>query len=192
MLKIAIVTGSVRPHRQSLAVARWAKAEADGRGDADYEVVDIADFGLPVWDEPVPPRMQRYDKQVAKDWAATIDRFDGFVFVAPEYNHSITGALKNALDYVSVEFHDKAAGIVSYGSMGGARAAEHLRGILSELQIAHVRNQVTMPTFTDFPGRQFAASQMSVTALHAMLDQLLPWTQAMRLVRTRELQPAAA
>ncbi len=192
MLKIGIITGSVRPGRQSLAVAQWVKAVADQRGDAEYDVVDIADFHLPVWDEVAPPRFQRYEGQAAKDWAATIDRFDGFVFVAAEYNHSITGALKNALDYLSLEFHDKAAGIVSYGSMGGTRAAEHLRGILSELQVAHVRNQVTMPLYTDFEGRRFSASQMSETALQAMLDQLLPWTGAMQLVRSGELLRDAA
>jgi NAD(P)H-dependent FMN reductase len=191
MLKIAIVTGSIRPGRQSLKVAQWVKAEADKRSDADYAVVDIADFDLPVWDEAMPPVLHRYEKQVTKDWAAAMAQFDAYIFVAAEYNHSVTGALKNAIDYLNVEFHNKAAGIVSYGSMGGARAAEHLRGILSELQVAHVRNQVTMPMFTDFPERQFTPSEMSARSLNAMLDQLLPWAKAMELVRNGQLASIA-
>ena len=110
-----------------------------------------------------------------------------------EYNHSISGALKNALDHVLAEFNNKAAGFVSYGAMGGTRAVEHLRGILSEMQVAHIRNQVTMPMFTDFKGfTEFAPTEASVTALHATLDQLLPWVRAMELVRNGDLVGAAA
>ncbi|WP_030661740.1 NADPH-dependent FMN reductase [Streptomyces cellulosae] len=193
MSKIAIVTGSVRSGRHSLNVANWVKSVADERGDAEYEVVDIAEYGLPVWDEAMPPMLGRYDKQGTRDWAATIDRFDGFVFVVSEYNHSISGALKNALDHLFKEWNNKAAGFVSYGGAGGARAVEHLRGILSELQIAHVRHQVAMGLFTDFKGyTDFVPTEQSLQALGAMLDQLLPWTKAMELVRSGELAPAPA
>lgn len=188
MLKIGIITGSIRPHRQSLPVAQWVLSQVEKRGDAQYVLVDIADHHLPVWDEASPPTFQKYEKQVSKDWAATIAQFDGFIFVTPEYNHSISGALKNAIDYLNVEWNNKAAGIVSYGSMGGARAAEHLRGILSELQVAHVRTQLTMPAFTEFPGRQFTPTEASVTGLTTMLDQLIPWTKAMRMVRAGALE----
>src|SRR5438876_5862465 len=159
MSKIAVMTGSVRPGRNSLKVAELVKSDADKRGDAEYEIVDIADYDLPVWDEALPPMMRQYEKQSTKDWATKIDQFDGFVFVVAEYNHSITGALKNALDHLGAEFHNKAAGFVSYGAMGGARAVEHLRGILSEFQVAHVRHQVTMPMFTDFKGYNDFASK---------------------------------
>lgn len=178
------------PH--GLNVANWVKSKADKRGDAEYEIVDIADYNFPVWDEPLPPRLRQYEKPVTEKWAATIDRFDGYVFVICEYNHSISGALKNALDHLLAEFH-KAAGFVSYGSMGGARAVEHLRCILSELQVAHVRNQVTMPGFTDFRGyTEFAPTEISVNALQAMPDQLFPWTKAMELVRSGDLLGASA
>lgn len=183
MTKIAIVTSSVRPGRQSRVVADWVKAQAEVRGDAQYEVVDIADLDLPVWDEAAPPIMGRYDKQTTKDWAAVVDAYDGFVFVLGEYNHSVPGALKNAIDHLNAEWHNKAAGFVSYGSMGGARAVEHLRGIMSELQVAHVRNQVTMPMMTDFPDWQFSPSDASVVGLEAMLDQVVVWTKAMEAVR---------
>lgn len=184
MSKIAIITGSVRPGRQSLNVAQWVKQEADKRGDAEYEIVDIADLNLPIWDEATPPAMGQYEQEVTRQWAATVDRYDGFIFIVSEYNHSITGALKNALDYLSAEFHNKAAGFVSYGSAGGARAVEHLRGILSEMQVAHVRNAVSMSLFTDFENfSEFTPTEFSRQALGGVFDQLLPWTKAMEGVR---------
>jgi NAD(P)H-dependent FMN reductase len=193
MSKVAIVTGSIRPGRHSLSVANWVKDQADKRGDAQYDVVDIADFAFPVWDEVIPPRWNRYEKQITKDWSATISRYDGFIFVAPEYNHSITGALKNALDYLSAEFYDKVAGFVSYGTSGGVRAVEHLRGILSELQVAHVQNQVAMTFAADFEDfRDFTPSEHAHAQLEGLLDQLLPWTKAMELVRSGELLSPAS
>lgn len=184
MSKIAIITGSVRPGRQSLNVAKWVKEEADKRGDAEYEIVDIADFQLPVWDEANPPATGQYEKDVTKRWSATIDQYDGFIFVVAEYNHSITGALKNALDYLSAEFHNKAAGFVSYGSAGGARAVEHLRGILSEMQVAHVRNSVSLSLFTEFKDfSDFTPSEFAQNSLQGLFDQLLSWTRAMEGVR---------
>lgn len=193
MSTIGIITGSIRPGRQSRKVADWVASLAQGRGDADYRVVDIADYHLPVWDEARPPRMGQYEHQVTKDWAAAIGELDGFVFVAPEYNHSISGALKNALDYLLAEYTNKAAGFVSYGSLGGARAVEHLRGILSELQVAHVRNQVALSFAVDFRNyKDLVPSQGAVAAVHAMLDQLIPWTKAMELVRSGSLVPGPA
>ncbi|MCD6640516.1 MAG: NAD(P)H-dependent oxidoreductase [Nocardioides sp.] len=145
MTKIAIVTGSVRPGRKSLEVAHWVQSIASKRSDATFEIVDIADFELPVWDEAVPPSVKPGgEKPHTKAWSDKIAAYDGYVFVVSEYNHSITGALKNALDHLKPELENKAAGFVSYGSVGGARAVEHLRGILSELQVAHVRNSVAM------------------------------------------------
>jgi NAD(P)H-dependent FMN reductase len=187
MTKIAIVTGSIRPGRQSRTVADWVKRQADPRGDAQYDVVDIADFHLPVWAEAALPSTGRYEKPTTLHWSAAIGSYDGFVFVHGEYNHSVPGALKNAIDHLSAEWQNKAAGFVSYGSVGGARAVEHLRGVLSQLQVAHVRNQVIMPMATDFPHRQFSPSEASVTGLAAMLDQLIVWTKAMELVRSGEL-----
>jgi NAD(P)H-dependent FMN reductase len=95
--------------------------------DAEFELVDIKDFNLPLLDEPVPPSMGQYSKPHTKVWAAKISSFDGYVFVTPEYNHGISGALKNAIDFLFAEWNNKAAGFVSYGSVGGARAMEQLR-----------------------------------------------------------------
>jgi len=101
--------------------------------------VDIADYHLPLLDEPLSPMLGQYTHAHTKAWAQTIASFDAYVFVTPEYNHSTSGALKNALDYLYHEWNNKAAGFVSYGGAGGVRAVEHLRLILAELMVATVR-----------------------------------------------------
>src|SRR5688572_27661136 len=122
MINIAIIVGSTRPGRHAEAVARWVYDLARQRTDATCELVDIADFNLPLLDEPVPPSMNQYSKPHTKAWAAKIAPFDAFVFVTPEYNHGPSGALKNAIDFLYREWNNKAAGVVSYGSAGGTRA----------------------------------------------------------------------
>ncbi|GLB65585.1 MULTISPECIES: NADPH-dependent FMN reductase [Arthrobacter] len=184
MTKIAIVTGSTRPGRNNKGVADWVLSQTAGRTDAEFELVDIADFNLPLLDEAYPAAYQNYQNDHTKAWSAKISEFDGFIFVTAEYNHTLTPALANALSYLNVEFNNKAAGIVSYGSMGGARAAEHLRNVLSELQIAHVRNQVMFSLFTDFENfSEFKPTEQNAGTLAPMLDQLIPWTRAMEAVR---------
>src|SRR3989442_13767587 len=126
MLRVAIIIGSTRPGRKAEAVARWVHGISSKRTDAEYEVVDIQDYNLPLLDEPVPPSMGQYSKPHTKAWAAKVDSFDGFVFVTPEYNHGISGALKNAIDFLFREWNNKAAGFVGYGSVGAARAVEQL------------------------------------------------------------------
>ena len=126
-LKIGVILGSTRPGRNGKGVADWVIENSAGRSGATYELVDLADYPLPLLDEPAPASMQQYTKEHTKRWAAKIAEFDGYVFVSPEYNHSTSGVLKNALDFLNVEWNNKAAGLVTYGSVGGARAAEHLR-----------------------------------------------------------------
>lgn len=187
MTKIAIVTGSIRPGRQSLNVARWVESLANKRQDATFEIVDIADFDLPVWDEGAPPAFAPGEKAHSRVWSQKMAGYDGYVFVVSEYNHSITGALKNALDYLGPELNNKAAGFVSYGSAGGARAVEHLRGILSEMQMAHVRNSVLLSVFTDFENFSvLAPTEPATAAVDPMLDQLVVWSRAMEAVRAGE------
>jgi len=178
MLKIGIVLGSTREGRVSPQVGEWVKGLADKRGDAEYEIIDIADFKLPLLGEPGG------DASGAAAWSAKINGCDGFVFIVQEYNHSITGALKNALDYLRDEWNNKAAGIVSYGSVGGARATEHLRGILSELLVAHVRVHPALSLFTDFEnGTVFKPADVQATSVNQMLDQVIPWTTALKTIR---------
>ncbi|MCS5479123.1 NAD(P)H-dependent oxidoreductase [Corynebacterium sp. YIM 101645] len=186
MPKIAVVTSSARRGRQSLNVARWVKEEADRRGDADYEIINISELELPVWDEATPPAMKRYGEKITKRWSTTIGRYDGFVFIASERHPSIPGALKNALNHLSPEFHDKAAGFVSYGSAGGAEAVEHLRATLSGMQMAYVHEPVAMSLFTDFRNDgDFAPTRSSGNRLHGMLDELLPRTRALESAREK-------
>ena len=185
MLKIAIIVGSTRPGRKADAVAAWVHGIATKRNDADYEIVDIKDFNLPLLDEAVPPSMGQYSQPHTKAWAAKIAPFDAFVFVTPEYNHATSGALKNALDFLYKEWNNKAAGFVGYGSAGGARAVENLRLIMGELQIADVRAQVMLSLFTDFENfTTFKPAAMHEKSANAMLDQLVAWGGAMKTLRT--------
>src|SRR3989442_15786683 len=124
-LRIAIILGSTRPGRNGEAVAKWVYEIAKKRSDAEFELVDIKDFNLPLLDEPVPPSMGQYSKPHTKAWAAKIGSFDGYVFVTPEDNHGISGALKNAIDFLFAEWNNKAAGFVSYGGGGRGRAVRH-------------------------------------------------------------------
>ncbi|NKX52970.1 NADPH-dependent FMN reductase [Arthrobacter mobilis] len=184
MPRIAIVTGSTRPGRVSSSVAEWVLAQASARQDASFELVDISSFNLPLLDEPSPAAYQDYRNEHTRAFSARISAFDGFVFVTSEYNHSVGPALTNALSFLNAEFTNKAAGIVSYGSMGGARAAEHLRGVLSELQVAHVRSQVMFSLFTDFENfTEFSPTEQNAGTLAPMLDQLVPWAKGFAAVR---------
>lgn len=123
---------------------------AKQRSDAESELVDLAEYPVPLLDEALPPYFGQYQNDHTKAWASKIAEFDGFVFVTLEYNHSTTGGLKNALDYPYAEWNNKAAGFVGYGSGGGTRAVEHLLLIASELQVATVRAQVALSLLTDF------------------------------------------
>lgn len=188
MLRIAIILGSTRPGRNGEAVARWVFDYARTRSDAEYELVDIARFNLPLLDEPVPPSRHKYSKPHTIAWAEKIATFDGFVFVTPEYNHGPSGALKNALDFLYAEWNNKAASFVSYGSSGGVRAVEQLRLVMAELQIADVRAHVALSLFNDFENfTVFKPAAMHANALKTMFDQLIAWSGAMKSVREEKV-----
>ncbi len=185
MTKIAVIIGSTRPGRVGGSVARWAYEIARKRNDAEFELVDIQEFNLPLLDEPVPPSMGQYSKPHTKAWAAKIESFDGFLFVTPEYNHGPSGALKNALDFLYREWNNKAAGFVGYGSAGGTRSVEQLRLVMGELQIADVRNQVMLSLYEDFENfTVFKPRPRHEKSLQGVLDQLIAWAGALRSVRT--------
>ena len=190
-VKIGIIVGSTRPGRNGEAVAKWVYGIARQRQDAEFELVDIADYHLPHLDEPVPPSLHQYGKPHTHVWAEKIAEFDGFVFVTPEYNHSTSGALKNAIDFLYQEWNNKAAGFVSYGSAGGARAVEHLRLVMAELQIATVRAQVMLSLFTDFENfSRFQPDPRHQGEVGTMLDQLVAWSGALKSVRSRQPRTA--
>lgn len=182
--RIAIILGSTRPGRNGRAVAEWVEAAASLRDDAVFELIDLKDHPLPLLDEAVPAAAGKYANDHTKAWAAVVDRFDGYIFVTPEYNHSTSGVLKNAIDYVYGEWNNKAAAFVSYGTAGGVRAVEHLRLIAAELQLATVRQQVTFSLVSDFKDYHLFTPGGGHTArAEVMFDQLIAWTTAMRGVR---------
>jgi NAD(P)H-dependent FMN reductase len=178
-LNIGIILGSTREGRVSPQVGEWVKEIADKRGDANYEIVDIAEFQLPFFGttDGTQPGIAA--------WSGKVSSFDGFVFIVQEYNHSITGALKNALDIADREaWNNKAAGIVSYGGAGGARAAEHLRGICGELLIADVKIHPTLSLFTDFENfTTFKPAELHLNNVNLMLDQVIAWSGALQTLR---------
>ena len=189
MTRIGIILGSTRPNRNGEQVAKWAYDIASQRTDAEFELVDLRDYPLPHLDEPLPPSLGQYQNEHTRQWADKIASFDGFVIVTPEYNHSTSGVLKNAIDYLYAEWNNKAVGFVSYGSVGGARAAEHLRLVAGELQMADVRQQVTLSLITEFENFSvLKPSDYSQASLNTLLDQVIAWSAALEPLR----QPAAA
>jgi NAD(P)H-dependent FMN reductase len=192
MTKIAIVTGASRPGSVNSSVADWVKSQVADRTDAEFEILNINDFGLPLLDEAYPAAYQNYQNEHTKAWSAAVDEFDGFIFIAHEYNHTAGPVLVNALSYLNAELSNKAAGFVSYGSMGGVRAVEHLRGALSELQIAHVQKTVMFSLFTDFENFSvFKPTEQNAQTLSPMVDQVITWARAMETVRSEQLVDAA-
>src|SRR5881296_3213060 len=184
MLRLAIIIGSTRPGRKGEAVAKWVYEIAQKRSDAEFELVDIKEFNLPLLDEPVSPIMGQYTHQHTKTWSAKIASFDAYVFVTPEYNHTTSGALKNAIDFLYREWVNKAAGFIAYGGASGARAVENLRLIMAELQVATVRAQVGLSMFTDF--QNFTVLKPAPTqenAVNTMLDQVIAWGGALKGLR---------
>ncbi len=193
MVKVGIIVGSTRPGRHADAVANWVLEKAKKRSDAQFEVVDIQDFKLPLLDEPVPPSMGQYSQPHTKAWAQKVGSFDAYVFVTPEYNHAPSAALKNAIDFLYAEWNNKAAGFVSYGaSSSGGRAVEQLRQVMAELQIADVRAQVLLSLFTDFENfSAFKPNPVHETNLATMLDQVVAWGGALKAMRAKQFTPVA-
>lgn len=202
MTRIAVIIGSTRPGRRGTAVARWVEEVATRQpavtaGDASVEVVDLAEYELPLLDEPLPAIFGEYRNAHTTRWAATIGSFDGFVFVTPEYNHSVPAALKNAIDFLYTEWNDKVAGFVGYGVDGGTRAVEHLRSVLAEMKVAGVRTQVGLAVFNDFefadpadptsPG-VCSPGYPQESQLTTMLDEVITWSGAFESLRDRTAQ----
>jgi NAD(P)H-dependent FMN reductase len=186
---LQVLVASTRPGRRGFPVATWIERVAEQHGGFDVELVDLAERELPLLDEPNHPRLGQYVHQHTKDWSETVSRADAFLFVTPEYNHSYPGALKNALDYLSAEWADKAAGIVSYGGVSaGLRAATALKPVLTSLRMIPVVEAVSIPFVAQFftDDDEFAPNAELESGAKAMLDELLRLTGALR-----QLRPAA-
>jgi NAD(P)H-dependent FMN reductase len=186
MLRIAIIIGSTRPGRRGEDVANWVYEIAKKRSDAEFEIVDIKNFNLPLLDEPMSPMLGQYAHQHTKIWSAKIASFDAYVFVTPEYNHGTSGALKNAIDFLYNELVNKAAVFVGYGGASRTRAVENLRLVTGELQVADVRTQVGLSLFTDFEDfRVFKPAPQQEKSVNAMLDQVIAWGGALKTLREK-------
>jgi len=188
-LKIQIILGSTRQGREGEKVAKWIESEARKREDFDIEYIDLREFSLPMFDEPVSPSFNKgqYSLPEAAEWAKRVDKADGYIFVAPEYNHSIPAVLKNAIDYVYNEWGDKAAGVVSYsgGPYAGVGATQALRTIFTEIQIAPIRASIHIPfVWKAFDEQGNPVDEHLSSAPKAFFDNLAKWTRAMKSIRS--------
>ncbi len=176
-LNLGIIISSTREGRVGPSVAEWVKSELAKRTDATLTIIDLKNYQLPLLGEGTPSHLEAFK--------ADISAQDGFIFVTAEYNHSIPASLKNAIDYLREEWHNKAAGIVSYGSAGGARAAEHLRAILGEIKIADVRSHVLLSLFHDFEKFSTFKPQEGIhdNNLNALTQEVTDWATALKTLR---------
>ncbi len=187
-IKIKVILGSTRQDRFSDKPAGWILEKVKKLEGVEAELLDLRDYPMPFFDEPVSPSMSPgYDHPVVKKWAAKIAEADAYIIVTPEYNHGYSAVLKNALDYVYREWNCKTVGFVSYGSVLGARAVEQLRQVAVELQMAPIRNSVHLPgpwTFELENGSLKTGSFESFEdAAKHFLDQLLWWAKALKTAR---------
>ncbi|MBI4049815.1 MAG: NAD(P)H-dependent oxidoreductase [Candidatus Doudnabacteria bacterium] len=189
-LRIKIILGSTRPNRFSDKPGAWILKEAKKKPGVEAELLDLRDYPLPFYNQPVSPSQIKgsaYAEEIVRKWAAKIKEADAFIIVAPEYNHGISGVLKNALDSVYAEWNKKAVGFVAYGSVGGARSVEHLRGVAVELQMAPIRSAIHIPNpwnMLDEKGSlQDGALDPFAKSAEAFLNQLIWWAQALKTAR---------
>ena len=190
--KIALIIGTTRTTRFADIAASWMMKQAQARDDMDVELVDLRSFDLPFFNEMASNAFVPSSDPKAVAWQKKMAEFDGYIFVVAEYNHSISGALKNALDQAYVEWTHKPMAAIAYGSMGGARALEHLRGISIELQMVAVRNAVHIGG-GDFwkvhPGMGGSGNMADIEgailpSAKATLDDLAWWSKATMAARS--------
>ena len=195
-LKIAVIIGSTRDARFGPIPAQWMLEQATGRDDVALELVDLKDFDLPFFNEKASNAWLPSEDPRAVAWQKRIGEFDGYIVVTAEYNHSITGALKNAFDQAYVEWAHKPIGFLGYGGVGAARAVEHARNIAVELQMVPVRTGVHIGG-SDYIATVHQRQPMSTIHEHiapsaqALLNEIVWWGDATRAARERDARAAA-
>jgi NAD(P)H-dependent FMN reductase len=185
-LKLHVIIASTRPGRVGPAVARWFQGFAEEHGAFDVELVDLADFHLPVYDEPVHPRLVQYEHEHTKRWSKSVAAADAFAFVTPEYNYSPTPALVNALDFVYKEWNYKPCGFVSYGGVsGGLRATQAVKLQVTTLKMVPMMEGVTVPMVASHINDSgvFGSNELIDTSAKMLLDELLRWAEALKPMR---------
>lgn len=174
-MKIGIILGSTRDERLGEAVAQWVADLAKGRqAGVDYELIDLKTFNVPVLTTSVIPATanKKYDSPEVQAWSDAIDACDAFIFVTPEYNHSVPGPFKNAFDSLGSEWANKAIAFVGYGSTGGIRAVEAWRLAVANFQMKQLRTQLDFNIFTDFSEGEFRPHDSKMEALNNLLAEL--------------------
>lgn len=188
MIKIQIILGSTRPRRFSEKPGKWIFELLQKRAEIAAELIDLRDYPLPFFDEPISPAMSKggYSNKAVEKWANKVAEADGYIMVTPEYNHGYSAVLKNALDYLYYEWNNKPVGFVAYGGMGGARAVEQLREVAVELQMVPIRDAVHIPAFWALLDK---AGNLKTETLNdsakAMLDVLIRWAKILKQAREK-------
>ncbi len=186
MLTIKIIIASTRPNRSGAAIADWffEIAKSKSVGDVNYELVDLKDINLPFLDEPKMPSEGNYEHEHTKKWANIVEQADGFVFVTPEYNHSFSASLKNAMDFLWEEWLYKPVAYVSYGFAGGARAVEQLRSVAGCFNMYDIRNQLMIVDHQQYINDDvFVPTSEHIKSAESLLKKIALWSKAMQQAR---------
>ncbi|SMO51622.1 NAD(P)H-dependent FMN reductase [Saccharicrinis carchari] len=186
MYKLKIISSTVRPGRKGPIVARWITELAKQNKNFNVELIDLGEINLPMMDEPNHPVLKKYQHEHTKQWSAKIEEADAFIFVTGEYDYNYPAPLRNALEYLFLEWNYKAAGIVSYGGIsGGTRAANSLKADLSTFKIVPLTEAVNFPFFQQNINEQneLEVTDSSHRAAQAMFKELIRWTKGLKGIR---------
>lgn len=188
-MNLQIIIASTRPGRQGGKIAAWFHELAQQHGKFNVELIDLAEVGLPIFDEPNHPRLRHYQHEHTKRWSEIVERADAFVFVTPEYNFGTPPALVNALDFLFQEWAYKPVGFVSYGGVsGGLRSVQMTKQFVTALRMMPIPEAVTLPFFSKFIDQDtgaFVPEEGVVKAGHAMLQELERWAGALQPLRAQ-------
>ncbi len=194
--RIGIIIGTTRPARFADKPAQWLLNLTTQRQDAHFELVDLRDYPMPFFEEDRSPAFVKPDNEAVRRWSDKMASLDGYIFVTAEYNHSIAGVLKNALDYLYPEVNRKPASFLGYGSSGGARAVEHLRQLLAEMQVAGIKHTVHIGMIEMIgmlrEGKTMADYPYLIDPANKMLDEIAWWANTLREGREAALEAQAA
>lgn len=174
MKKIGVILGSIREGRLGAYVAKWFMEEASKREGYEYELLDLAAFDVPLLTSSIVPAAanKNYDNEQVQAWSDAVDSCDAFIFITPEYNHSIPGGFKNAFDALGSEWAGKPVAFVGYGADGGVRAVEAWRVIVANFEMHDLRNQVSLGLFTDFANGEFAPREVKANDRARVLEDI--------------------
>jgi len=179
MVIVKVLVGSVRPNRFGPQIAQWLMELSKEHTDATFELVDLEQVNLPFLDEPDLPSAGNYQQEHTKKWAAVIGPADGFIWVHPEYNHGVSPALKNAIDYLWKEWNNKPVALAGYGAeAGGSRAAEQLRLVASGVMMFDIRTQLVIANYSqqlDESGK-FQPTDIQTKIAHKLLTEIVFWS----------------